>query len=725
MELDPRVSRRIFDAVPACRRQDARPDRLVVAVSVAVIALGVLLSLLGPCHNYTPDTDRDFQRTRLLLDGQLELALIGHDAAIFGRTLSGVFYLILAPVMLLSRNPAWLFAAVDVIILLGLVPLWHICRRFFDREQSWVAVACFAVSSGRICYSNQAQYLHIAFAAAWHMMLLAYLVRPSARILSVLGLGLLVLLSLRLSALPLVVGLAFVFAGGRFARTSGRRSLVALASLAGAVVATALLYDPLRNIVVGRLGSLSAPELWARGRHALLAMGEQTGFVADLSSASLAKYCLLPLVAIGLATTATSRRYPSHRLTDRSDRSRKKLLAGWVAATAGLQLPAAMLLVNEWDGNHYADHHYRHLIPCWPALHVLTMAGLFRVVCPPRRRLRTILTLGALCLVAAGHVAAVSGVFSRAPSRFSRNVSAGYPRSALVSDLLRRWRVGPEWLPASVYYEPGIMPLGRYLLDYLAETASGNDEVDVIGPRYAVYVVRRGGEPERRLLAERSVAASAGLGGLRGYLCPRRPEDIATFNALGAVVPSRSRRDYAVDEPCVAVEADRRRNEMLLLVHNARPPERFHAEILYDVQVADRNGWLVVAAGVARPPWVHYGDNDVLRRPYVRLVSSKPGRSAVVELHVSESPTTIELEHFTWFRCRTATIAALPGWRADQLSDVRCGFEDYSDPSHPSSGGSAEWSVLRGGSALPQRRAPSGRPCPETTDFVGGGRDEE
>jgi hypothetical protein len=119
---------------------------LLLWVSRACIVLGILLSLTGPCR-YWGDQDRDLERTASLLQGEWSVVSKGPDAPVFGKTPSGILYLVLAPAMALSGRPEWLYTYMDVLILLGCIPMWFLGRYLGGRKLGWLAAALYAMSS--------------------------------------------------------------------------------------------------------------------------------------------------------------------------------------------------------------------------------------------------------------------------------------------------------------------------------------------------------------------------------------------------------------------------------------------------------------------------------------------------------------------------------------------------------------------------------------------------
>ena len=452
---------------------------------ISVLALALVASLVGPCL-YNHDVDRDLERVERLVNGDWHSLIDGHRAPLFGQTVGGLFFLILAPFYIISSNTAWLYGVIAALIFLSVIPLWYLTRRICGSTIAWIACTVYAISYGRVSHGNMGYHCYMSLLPVmlFHLVLLRVAARPTIQ--NVIGALLLCLasLSLHLSGLPLLLIAPLVVLIYRWPLLTPRARKTCKVALVLAVVA--MLGYGLRNLParVEHYGQKQALQRALSRQQALQrALSRLTNSVwaiEDVVSLHINDHVFSPpqkpwpgdntprvippiLLLIGLVTLL---RRPPDLLLGRLGipcGQAFRLARIWILLSAFLQLLIAGVFVDEW-GRWSNWEQYRQIIPAVGPLQILMAIGVVRLALLVRKgRSPAVAVIAILLLLVAGHVYSITRLYSRHPSRLAR-----YPISqdqfTVLAGLSNRWAIGQEWLTSCSYTELDATRLSPYLI---------------------------------------------------------------------------------------------------------------------------------------------------------------------------------------------------------------------------------------------------------------------
>lgn len=460
-------------------------------VCLSVLALSLIVSLVGPCLGYWQNVDRDLERLARFVDGDWHPLIEGHRAPLFGQTLGGLFFLVLAPFYIISSNTAWLYGVIAALVFLSVIPLWYVARRICGSPVAWIACTIYAVSFGRVFSGNLGihSYMSLLPVMLFHLVLLRVVAQPT--ICSIIGALLLCLasLSLHLSSLPLLLIAPLIVLVYRWPLLTSQARTICKMALA--LVGIAILGYGLWKLPA-KVEHFSQEQAWqnavCRVRNTVRAVESVTSFRAamvgdgawvDLDSRAQRVWHgdgilrAIPPIFLLIGVVTLLRPPPDwvvRRMGMPCGRA-LRLARTWVLLSTSLQILIAGTFVPNWSVGGDCWQTYRNIIPAVGPLQILMAIGVVRLALLVRSNQPSPATVIAiLLLLVAGHAGSLARLYSSCPLRLAR-----YPISdgqfAVIAGLSSRWAIDREWLTSCSYTEPTAIGLSPYQIRTWSEVS--------------------------------------------------------------------------------------------------------------------------------------------------------------------------------------------------------------------------------------------------------------
>lgn len=669
-----------------------RETRWLLVVVLPAVLAGACLSLLGPAI-YGEDQDRHLVQTVLLLEG--DLGLLGRGLLVSGghHTLSGLFFALLAPAMAISGHPEWLWSWMDLLVLLGAIPLWFLARSLASGTVAWIAVALYVASSGRIEHSWLGIHssVVIPLGILGHLALVRYLDSGRRRDLVAAAAVLAVCLSLHLSYLPMLVAGSALILWSRWPALARRP---ALAEVSPGVVAAAVAAWVLGAIVLllGVLG-WGVRELRGVAVNLLFALAEHTGpsapslrggdwsYAPYPGKAAAAALAGLPVLLAGVVTLWGRRTALPGWLG--IPPGRVPMLRRWVLVMALVQLGAALAGIDAWKLTADNVWRYRHitaLVPVVMILITLGLAGIGEWVASLMSRpgLARPVTLTMVGTVAALHLLVLAVAYRQAPWRVSG--PAVLPELSEVVETTRaRWQYDQAWFGRSVFTDalegPSMgQPRHEYLLRWLFRDRTTGPAADPPGPDKVMYVARPGGVLQREVLAREEILDSAVTTTHVAYLCRRRAGALPDAAPLLLTYGPREEDRYLLGpdpRELIGTGAAAPPEGYALIAANVELPESV-PEVLAEVVVEEDPGHLAIGARLYGRGLDPGSMGEGIQGPHL-VIHHRNGR--VIRLSFSDRPgdATSQL----------SVVDTLRGWSARDVAAVFVGVDRFRNPGNP------------------------------------------
>ncbi|MGH7446486.1 MAG: hypothetical protein ACRELT_02930 [Longimicrobiales bacterium] len=656
---------------------------------MALIGVGCLLSLLGPAI-YGYDQDRHLARTVLLLGGDLGQLVRGVEASNDHSTLSGLFFGLMAPAMAISGRPEWLWTYLDLLILLGAIPMWWVARSVSNAKVAWIATALYVTSSGRIenSWLGIHSSLSLLFAALWHLALLRYLEKWNARSLIAALVLLAALLSLHLSYLPMAATGASLVLWGRLQEYERLRRYTRPGG------ATALLLAVVAAVTAAAAGRIvrgwDQDRLWLATRNLTAAVGEHVGFVTPLirgatwpyePGANALMYLGLPLLVLGLCTLWAP--WSWLRSVGPADDAVRNRLRAWVLFAGLAQLAGAWVGVREWHLTPENTMRYRHVAALAPVFMVLVALGVAAlgslVARAVRQRMQPAVAAAAVLALLSGTHMTLLATGYRDHSWRAGGMAILPELQETVAATRSRWNYDEDWFRTSVFIEPDRSPMQaqprwEYLVYWLFREAPPPAAAARLSPGLVLYLAESGSALERSVRATQVVVDTLRTRYHTAYLCRRSAESLVDAEPFFLTYGPRREGNHLLLEPPLMLtkkEVKTQQSAYLLIAANVELPGDA-GQKLAEVVIEESRSGLVLGARLYGRDFLRDGMLQRIIGPHVQ-VRGRDGDSLRVALTSDSGGDARYLRGG----------AVLAGWTPADVEAVSIGFDAYIAPGNP------------------------------------------